>query len=46
MIIIRKKIEELKNNLTILKEEKNKKQNDIMNLLSNKESLEEIYKNI
>ena len=40
-----KKIEELKNNLTILKEEKNKKQNDIMNLLSNKESLEEIYKN-
>ena len=40
-----KKIEELKNNLTVLKEEKNKKQNDIMNLLSNKESLEEIYKN-
>ena len=40
-----KKIEELKNNLTLLKEEKNKKQNDIMNLLSNKESLEEIYKN-
>ena len=33
-----KKIEELKNNLTVLKEEKNKKQNDIMNLLSNKES--------
>ena len=40
-----KKMEELKNNLTVLKEEKNKKQNDIMNLLSNKESLEEIYKN-
>ena len=40
-----KKIEELKNNLTVLKEEKNKKQNDIMNLLSNKESIEEIYKN-
>ena len=40
-----KKIEELKKNLIDLKEEKNKKQIDIMNLLSNKESIEEIYKN-
>ena len=39
------KIEECKKNLIELKEEKKKKQNDIMNLLSNKESLEEIYKN-
>ena len=39
------KIEELKKDLIKLKEEKKKKQNDIMNLLSNKESLEEIYKN-
>ena len=39
------KIEEYKNNLKELKEEKKKKQGDIMNLLSNKESIEEIYKN-
>ena len=39
------KIEELKNNLIELKEEKKRKQIDIVNLLSNKESLEEIYKN-
>ena len=39
------KIEELKKNLVELKEEKKKKQGDIMNLLSNKESIEEIYKN-
>ena len=39
------KIEEYKKNLIELKEEKKKKQGDIMNLLSNKESLEEIYKN-
>ena len=39
------KIEELKKNLVELKEEKKNKQADIMNLLSNKESLEEIYKN-
>ena len=39
------KIEELKKDLIKLKEEKKKKQNDIMNLLSNKESIEEIYKN-
>ena len=39
------KIEEIKNDLKKLKEEKNKKQTDIINLLSNKESIEEIYKN-
>ena len=39
------KIEEYKRNLVELKEEKNKKKGDIMNLLSNKESIEEIYKN-
>ena len=40
------KIEDLKKELIELKEEKNKKKNDIMNLLSNKESLEEIYRNL
>ncbi len=39
------KIEEIKQNLIDLKEEKKKKQEDIVNLLSNKESIEEIYKN-
>ena len=39
------KIEEIKQNLIDLKEEKKKKQADIVNLLSNKESIEEIYKN-
>ena len=39
------KIEELKKTLVELKEQKKIKQVDIMNLLSNKESLEEIYKN-
>ena len=39
------KIEEIKKNLINLKEEKKQKQNDIINLLSNKESIEEIYKN-
>jgi len=39
------KIEELKKNLNNLKKEKNQKQGDIVNLLSNKESIEEIYKN-
>ena len=39
------KIEEIKQNLINLKEEKNQKQIDIVNLLSNKESIEEIYKN-
>ena len=39
------KIEELKKTLVELKEQKKKKQEDIMNLLSNKESIEEIYKN-
>ena len=39
------KIEELKKKLIDLKEEKKQKQNEIFNLLSNKESLEEIYKN-
>ena len=38
-------IKELENQLKQLKEEKKKKQNDIVNYLSNKESLEEIYKN-
>ena len=39
------KIEECKKKLADLKEEKKKRQGDIMNLLSNKESIEEIYKN-
>ena len=39
------KIEEIKNNLSKLKEAKNKKQIDIVNLLSKKETLEEVYKN-
>ena len=39
------KIEEIKKNLIELKEEKKQKESDIVNLLSNKESLEEIYKN-
>ena len=39
------KIEESKKKLAELKEEKKKRQGDIMNLLSNKESIEEIYKN-
>ena len=38
-------IEELNNELIKLKEEKKKKQKDIVNYLSNKESLEEFYKN-
>ena len=40
-----KKIEEINNILSKLKEEKNNKQLDIVNLLSKKETLEEIYKN-
>ena len=39
------KIEECKKKLAELKEEKKKRKGDIMNLLSNKESIEEIYKN-
>jgi len=39
------KLEKLKQNLNNLKKEKNQKQGDIINLLSNKESIEEIYKN-
>ena len=39
------KIEEIKQNIVDLKEEKKQKQADIVNLLSNKESIEEIYKN-
>ena len=39
------KIEEIKKNLVDLKEEKKQKKADIINLLSNKESIEEIYKN-
>ena len=39
-------IKELDNELKKLKEEKKKKQNDIVNYLANKESLEEIYKKI
>ena len=39
------KLEELKEKLKKLREEKKQKQIDIVNLLSNKESLEEIYKN-
>ena len=38
-------VEELNNDLIKLKEEKKKKQKDIVNYLSNKESLEEFYKN-
>ena len=38
------KIEMLNANLKKMKKEKNQKQRDIVNLLSNKESLEEIYK--
>ena len=40
-----KSIEKLKNSLNILKLEKNNKKSDIVNLLSNKESLDEIYNN-
>ena len=40
-----KEIEKLKNSLNKLKQEKNKKKSDIVNLLSNKESLDEIYNN-
>ena len=40
-----KEIEEIKTKLINLKKEKNKKKADIVNLLSNKESMEEIYKN-
>jgi len=40
-----KKIVKLTENLKKLKEDKKQKQSDIVNLLSNKESLEEIYKN-
>ena len=39
------KIEEIKLNLIKLKEEKNKNKKDIIDLLSKKESIEEIYKN-
>ena len=39
------KFEELKQNLKKLKENKKQKQRDIVNLLSNKESLEEVFKN-
>ena len=38
------KIEMINSNLKNIKKEKNQKQRDIVNLLSNKESLEEIYK--
>ena len=41
----KKKIEKLNENLNQLKEDKKQKKSDIINLLSNKESLEEIYKN-
>ena len=40
-----KRIEKLTENLKKLKEDKKQKQSDIVNLLSNKESLEVIYKN-
>ena len=40
-----KTIEEIKTNLSKLKQEKNKKQLDIVNLLSKKETIEEVYKN-
>ena len=40
-----KKLEKMKENLKKIKEEKKQKQLDVVNLLSNKESLEEIYKN-
>ena len=39
------KVEKIKTKLTNLREEKKQKQADIVNLLSNKESIEEIYKN-
>ena len=39
------KLEKLKQNLKKLKDNKKQKQSDIVNLLSNKESLEEVYKN-
>ena len=39
------KVEEIKKKLANLREEKNQKQSEIVNLLSNKESIEEIYKN-
>ena len=39
------KIEQIKKNLIILKEEKGKQQTDLINLLAKKESIEEIYKN-
>ena len=39
------KIEQIKKNLIKLKTKKNKQQKDIINLLSEKESIEEIYKN-
>ena len=38
-------IETVKNSLNKLKSEKNQKKSEIVNLLSNKESVEEIYKN-
>ena len=38
-------LNDIKTNLINLKQEKKKKQEDIINLLSNKESIEEIYKN-
>ena len=38
-------LNDIKTNLINLKQEKKKKQEDIVNLLSNKESIEEIYKN-
>ena len=41
----KKQIEELNNALVKLKEDKKKTQADIVNYLSNKESLEEVYKN-
>ena len=40
-----KEIEQLKNSLNILKSEKNNKKSQVVNFLSNKESLDEIYNN-
>ena len=40
-----KKIEKIKLDLAKIKQEKKKQQNDIINLLSKKESIEEVYKN-
>ena len=40
-----KKIERIKSDLIKLKEDKNQQKRDIINLLSKKESLEEVYKN-